>query len=208
MHDEQYIRDLLKDYLKGRISAQEAAAVESYLKAYPEFEAELDFERNLLEGLVELELEDAHFFLTDLEKKLSLSSNTKESSLSEKIQEGVQYSINQLQRWFAPVQNYEKLLQQTAFRAVSFKVLQPRNSIECSGLQLSFRLNKPVDNLLLLIEDNEFNELIEQEFEEAVDVFQISLSPTDFHPGRYYWKLSDDNQTIVGVFFIQKNLMS
>ena len=32
MHDEKYIRNLLKDYLKGNASQQEVAAVEAYLE--------------------------------------------------------------------------------------------------------------------------------------------------------------------------------
>jgi len=76
---------------------------------------------------------------------------------------------------------------------------------------LPFRLERAIaSSLLLIIENNDFDELIRQEISVNSIAFDIDLAPEKgFKPGRYYWKLSSNRHQIsaMGIFFIGKGLM-
>lgn len=135
-------------------------------------------------------------------------------------QKGV-YTLNELLDMFNTVEHYEPLLAEFTERsgAVAFAadasvsqyqddllVISPQTGEDCSD-SICFILNRETqEELLLIIENNQEESLIETSFPADTDIHQISI--THFRPGRYYWKLLlNDEDFIMGSFFVRKDLM-
>lgn len=110
---------------------------------------------------------------------------------------------------FEALQDYEENLEGIT-RASEIKVLKPKpkgNYIH----HLPFELEKAIPKaLVLIIENNDYDELLKQEIPALSIAFDIDLPPEKgFKPGRYYWKLTSKRHQVsaMGVFFIGKGLM-
>ncbi len=115
-----------------------------------------------------------------------------------------------LEEAFAAIQDYEENLEGIT-RASEMKILKPLpegNYI----YHLPFELEKAnLKPLLLIIENNDYDELLRQEIPALSIAFDIDLPPEKgFKPGRYYWKLSSKRHQLsaMGVFFIGKGLVN
>ena len=72
---------------------------------------------------------------------------------------------------------------------------------------LRFELEEPIaQKLVLKIEDNDENIIVQDEIKPGNRVFEILIADKKWHPGRYYWRLKADDQFVMGMFFIGKNL--
>ncbi len=111
---------------------------------------------------------------------------------------------------FIPVKYYEENLEGIT-RTSEIQVLQPILEANYTHY-LPFRLeNSLPQNLILIVENNDYDELLRQKIPAKSIAFYIDL-PTEkgFGPGRYYWKLASERHQVsaMGVFFIGKDLMS
>ncbi len=120
-----------------------------------------------------------------------------------------QFSKDALVENFAPLEDYELNLEGIT-RASEFQVFQPifeGNYTHC----LPFRLERGIFSpFLLIVENNDYDELICQEIPPYSIAFDIDLPPEKgFQPGRYYWKLTTKRHQVsaMGVFFIGKDLL-
>lgn len=119
------------------------------------------------------------------------------------------FSNEEIDSFFAPIEEYEDNLEGIS-RASTIHLLQPQNHINCTD-SLLFELKKPFPNsIVLLIENNDFDELYQTEIPPNLSIFEINLSSSNgFKPGRFYWKIISTQQQLMamGVFFIGKGLM-
>ncbi len=111
---------------------------------------------------------------------------------------------------FIPIKDYEENLGGVT-RTSDIQILKPiyeGNYIE----YLPFRLKKSVpQTLLLIVENNDYDELIRKEIPPDTIAFNIDLPPEKgFLPGRYYWKLASERHqfSAMSMFFIGKGLIS
>lgn len=118
------------------------------------------------------------------------------------------FSEDFIKETFASIPDYEENLEGIT-RTSEIKVIKP--ILEGNYIRhLPFRLEKATPKpLLLIIENNDYDELIRQEVPPSSIAFDIDLAPQKgFKPGRYYWKLASKRHQVsaMGVFFIGKGL--
>ena len=115
----------------------------------------------------------------------------------------------QLQNCFTPINEYENNLEGTT-RGSQLQIIAPKNNINCID-SLYFEWNSAHSYpLMLVIENNDYDELLRLEVPARINVFEVSLSNSNkFSPGRFYWKLTAKQQELLamGVFFIGKGLV-
>ncbi|MGB0932137.1 MAG: hypothetical protein ACPGVB_15245 [Chitinophagales bacterium] len=202
------LTNIIKKYIKGTASEKEVAAIEKRMATDVEFAAEVVFQKDVLKSLQYVQQQDLKSFFSDLKPQLlqQLSIDTSKS-LGEKLQ----YSLEQLKQWFAPLSLYEKRIT-VALRSVSSSVLlQPKSGVNCPNRQLTFEWSRPkegFEELDLILENNRREVLLEKSLDLDASSYNVMLSPDKFPPGRYYWKFCvDDDEPLMGVFFVEKNLM-
>ena len=173
-----------------------------------------DTERNsLLKNLQNEDLAEQAYILFTLKESLAKNDDNAFRKILREVEYEEQHrsttSITDLQPHFSPVEEYESNLEGIT-RGVEVSVIAPKPYVNCiDSLQFELEFSQP-HALLLLIENNDYDELTRAEVPARMSIFEISLSdPEKFHPGRYYWKLIDFQQQLVamGVFFIGKGLM-
>ena len=199
---------IIKKYIKGRASEKEVAAVEKRMAEDADFAEEVAFQRDVLKSLQYVEQQDLKSFFGGLKPQLLANLKADDSkTLGEKLQ----YSLEQLKQWFAPLPLYERRIA-VALRSESAAILlQPQSGMNCADRQLTFRWVLPkggMEELDLILENNRREVLLEESLEIAAETYTILLSQEQFPPGRYYWKFCmDDEDPIMGVFFVEKHLI-
>lgn len=190
-------------------SDTEVVAIEKRMSEDSQFAAEVDFQQDVLKSLQYVEQQDLKSFFWDLKPQLlqQLGADT-----SKTLGEKLQYSLEQLKQWFAPLPLYEKRVT-VALRSVDSSVLlQPKSGINCPNRQLTFEWHRPkegFEELDLILENNRREILLEESLEVNDGTYTALLSKEEFPPGRYYWKFCvEEEDPIMGVFFVDKNLIS
>lgn len=209
MKDELYIQALLERFVKGKATAKEQKEVQQLCGENPDIKAQLEFMQVLHQGLVQGEVNRMSQRLSFLTSQLK--QNKKKQSFLDTLNQQLNYTLEQLLQLFAPVPAYQTQLARISLRAAATDILlSPPTSYDCVDYQLQFSLEKPLsktEELELIVEDNQFNEVYAQEYPPQTTEFTVQLNPNDYAPGRYYWKLSVEDQLLIGEFFIQKDLM-
>lgn len=116
------------------------------------------------------------------------------------------FNEEELQRMFAPLEEYERSLNNEN-SASDIHVVFPKNGINCIHcLQLELNTITPYQ-MVVSIYSNKNEELLTLIIPDNIIYFDIALKPiTSFLPGRYYWKLFTEAPS-VGMFFIGKGLI-
>ncbi len=209
-------QELIEKYLAKTLTLKEEKQFEQLKSTSPDFDAEVDFFKNLFTSVEVFGDNEFAKELKALDEQMELSlqkeKNTTHFSakaLWEDFLHQMDYTVEQLTSFFVPNPNYALLLE-NAHRGERFKVLAPPNNFACLGSRLNFELQKPHNqSLTLSIEDNQ-QDLVHRiviPADESLN-FAVDLSELDINkPGLYYWKLTDGKETCIRIFYVRKDLM-
>lgn len=118
------------------------------------------------------------------------------------------YTTKQLTEQFKPCDYYEEELQTVSMRSslkTTLKLIEPPKETNCDD-SLFFIFDEPIGTTAnLIIENNKETAIEQHELAAGCTNFTVSLS--NYLPGRYYWKIQIHNESIMGVVFVQKELM-
>lgn len=185
---------------------EQVEAMERQLLRNPKT-AEKMFQKNVSKTLQFKELEGLQQFFGGLQSKLERALNQKTAS---PLEEMVQYSIEQLKQWFMPLPLYERRIVGVA-RGGSDLLIAPEKNTDCSNRQLEFVWKAKrggFEEIDLIVENNRRKVLLEEALDVDAHSATIAFPKETFPPGRYYWKFCiDDEEPIMGVFFIERGLM-
>ena len=188
------MKDLIFKFLNRRLSSKEKKRFDLMLSSDAEWAEDVYSQLLLKEALSENEDNDFRRIL---------------SEVAYEYQYKEVYDKNFLQTAFAPIKEYEENLKGVT-RAGEVQVFKPKFQENCTD-RLHFQLEKEIPlPLLLIIENNDYDELFRKEIPARSIAFDINLPlQKGFTPGRYYWKLASKRHQIfvMGVFFIGKGLM-
>ncbi|MGB1241604.1 MAG: hypothetical protein ACPG49_03725 [Chitinophagales bacterium] len=202
----------IADFLENRLSPKDVEKVRLQIINDPEWAEEAAFLKDLSFSAIEVKKAALRKRFNEVEVKLQRETPNGVTVLMNKIKNSIKdhvdYSLDQLTNLFAPVPTYQMAISQTK-RGVDFDVLKPEKGGDCWEDGLSFELSNGVGEALeLTIENNQSDELYSDEIPAHTIYFKPSFSSKDHSPGRYYWKLTSDNETIMGDFFIGRDLQS
>ncbi|MFK7903782.1 MAG: hypothetical protein AB8B69_01595 [Chitinophagales bacterium] len=202
----------IADFLTNRLPLQEAKEVSLQIANDPEWAEEAAFLKDLSVSAVEVKKAALRKQFNNIEVKLQRETSEGMTTLMNKIKDSVKnhidYSIDQLAGLFAPVPHYQPILAQVQ-RGGDFEVLKPEKGADCWSDGLFFEFSNGLEEALeLSIENNQSDELYSGEIPAHSIYFNPQFSSKDHPPGRYYWKVTSDNETIMGDFFIGKDLTS
>ncbi len=216
MELDSHIIELLELYVNNQASKQQRKEVDALVKNNSEIAAMLQAMQLLKTELINLEIIKAKALLVKLREQKQIKkqkpTESDNNSLAHQLKETLHYTVEQLQKLFAPQAIYEQHISNFSLRAASYKLLQPEQGLDCSNYQLQFELQNPVnkgDEIEIIIENNQYEELLVKEYISSIPAppFILHLNPEIFTTGRYYWKFSVEDQVIIGSFFINKQLM-
>ncbi|MEZ4885341.1 MAG: hypothetical protein R3E32_11485 [Chitinophagales bacterium] len=197
---------LVEGYVIGTLSDKDLQSFTQLRKDEPAIENQIAFYEDLYGGVtlfgderfkMELQQMETHWQLK--QKKLNHTSlKEKWQSLTDKVNE----TIDGLSQFFLPVPNYEAVLWQ-ASRSTTFGLIAPKNGLDVEA-ELVIQFEKPLANNQSFVIENNQQELVEERgVEKGVKGFVVDVS--DFVPGRYYWKLTGERETVMGMFFVGRS---
>ncbi len=202
----------IADFLTNRLSPEEAEEVRTQIETNSEWAEEAAFLKDLSSSAIEVRKLELRRQFNDIEIKLQREAPNGVVVLMNKIKNSIKnhvdYSLEELTNLFIPVPTYQVAILQTK-RGEDFDVLKPKKGADCWEEGLSFELSNGVEEVLeLTIENNQAEELYSGEIPPHTIYFKPLFSSKDNLPGRYYWKVTSDNETIMGDFFIGKDIQS
>ena len=199
---------LVEDYVLGTLSEKDFQLLTQLRKEDAAIEEQIGFYQDLHDGAVLFGDERFKLELQEMEQSWQLKQQKlKQSSLKEKwksLTDKVNGAIDELSQFFLPVPNYEAALLQ-ASRSTAAGLIAPENGldVELDG-DLIFGFEKPLAKKhSFTIENNQQEIVTQRTLEKGSKQFVISLK--GFVPGRYYWKLMGDRETVIGMFFVGRS---
>ncbi len=204
--------ELTLKYLYGQLSDEEEEQWKVFQEGDSAIEEDLAFFADFvsateLEGEAEIKL-NLQNLEANLQKKKTSSSKIDLSPqrILEKINEAIDFTLDELTALFAPIPNYELATLQPN-RSAKVKLTAPQNGVNIEGGILTFVFEKPTPEILQLkIENNRQELLLETTIPRGSESFELQLEETTFVAGRFYWKLVGSEGTQIGVFFVRKDL--
>ncbi len=202
----------IEDYIYGRLSEDEsknfveemADNVELMQEVFVRQLIQETAEENYLVGLLEEAESDAN--LDEFVANIEAIDQTHHLNVQDLLKEESKttYTLDELLAMFRPVTEYEELLE-AAERAGSIEVVQPVNGQNCSD-KIDFVLKQALSNdFKVRIENNKMEALLTQRFKASTTNFTVDTR--QLAPGRYYWKLWNRSDLMMGMFFVRKELM-
>ncbi len=206
------IISLFELYIQNKATAKQCQEVDLLVSSNKEAAIMLKAMQLLKAELINAEIEKVKLSLTNLNQSISKSqiASTKKHAINDSLDKALNYTIEQLQKLFAPVHLYEQIITDFSLRSTEVRLLQPEAELDCKDYQLHFELQHPQNNqgeIEIYIENNQHQELYYAEFDADEKKFNINLTPNLFTTGRYYWKFAIGNAIIINSFFINKDLM-
>ncbi|MFK7904189.1 MAG: hypothetical protein AB8B69_03645 [Chitinophagales bacterium] len=198
--------ELIENYVLNTFSNRDLQLLTQLRRDEPAIEEEITFFENLYGGAVlfgderfKMELQQMEINWQLKRKKAEQSSlRDKLSALGDKANE----VMLQFGQFFLPVPNYETVLWQTS-RSTSAGLTAPKNGADIEG-EFTYRFEKPlVKNHRFVLENNSQEVLEERTLEKGTTQFVVDIA--GFSPGRYYWKLIGERETLIGMFFVGRN---
>ena len=198
---------LIEKYILGELTAVESVLFEEMQKKDADFAKKTTFYQDFVGSMGVLGNQTLKTEFQNLELKLAKAAIAKKSTnVLSNIKKQINYTLEQITALFLPVPNYELAMSYT-HRSQGFKLISPKNGINCSENSLIFELETAVNQTLdLQIENNKQELVLQESIDENENFFIIDL-PNDLQAGIYYWKLSQKTDTLIGNFYVQKDLM-
>jgi len=197
---------LVEGYVLETLSDKDLQSLTQLRKNEPAIEDQIAFYEDLYGGAVLFGDERFKMELQEMEANWQLKqSKLKQSSLKEKWQsltDKVNETIDGLSEFFLPVPNYEAALWQ-ASRSTATGLSAPENGLDAEG-ELSFGFEKPLSKKQSFTIENNQQEVVEERVLEK-GTRAVVVNVAEFMPGRYYWKLMGDRETVIGMFFVERS---
>ncbi len=197
---------LVEDYVLGTLSEKDLRLLTQLRENEPAIEEQIVFYEDLYGGAVLFGDERFKMELQEMEQNWQLKQEKlKQSSLKEKwksLTNKVNGAIDELSQFFLPVPNYEAALFQ-ASRSTAAGLIAPENGLDAEE-ELVFGFEKPLPKKQNFVIENNQQELVEEQIlEQGTKQFAVNLK--DFVPGRYYWKMIGERETVIGMFFVGRS---
>lgn len=207
--------ELIEKYLTGALSASESTEFDTLLVNDADFKKTLAFQQDFMQSVKAVGRKDLVDLFQQAETELIAEKKAAGVGVLEQIKTGIKkdfakvaYTLEQLTQMFRPVPTYQLAINNT-LRAGAVSIEVPENGVDCSQGSITFeRRPSMIEDYELLIENNDYDTLIEEDWEAGTQRLTIDLPESAFLPGRYYWKLIEDGEMVViREFFVQKALM-
>ncbi len=207
MLNEQDKTALIEKYFLNNLSTEEQQLFDKLQRTDEEFAVEVTFYSDFMgstEAFGNQQLK-AHFQQLEVNIQATEAKQTTSQSSFAKLNEQINYTIDQLIALFLPVPSYSKVMAYTN-RSKGLTVLNPKQEMDCKGT-LHFELQTlSASPLKVQIENNQQKIILEQTYLTHELFFMVDL-PNELAPGIYYWKLSNKEVMLMGAFYIHKDLM-
>ncbi len=186
---------IIEQYLNGTLNAEDLRDFEAQLAADTTL-AEAVFFQKLLQQTAQQynQVEQVTQTLTNLSKqRMDVAGNT--------------YTLDELLGMFAPSAYYEEELALTRSGSTSsIQLTKPLPDADCLHiLEIEFATSLPKPAAIWV--ENNLEETVIAEQNIASTNTEYTLDITLLKPGRYYLKVSIDDDTFIRGFYVQKNLM-
>lgn len=207
--------DLIEKHLSNVLSSNEQTAFQELLTSDEDFALAVLFQKDLMPSIVANGRQSLKLQFEELEKTIVAKKAQGEATILDGIKQNIEaeikelgYTIDQFLQLFTPVPNYTTAIAATT-RGSNFSLLSPENDADCSEGFIRFHfgeaLNKEIE---ILIEDNQYDILIEEEVSVGQTEIVLNLPVSEFKAGRYYWKIiADDELMAIRTFFVRKDLI-
>lgn len=202
--------DLLERYVADELSEKERIGFEAKLETEGEIVEALDFfmafeteKEDFGQLLMKQELQKIDFEMEQEKVYQPITSIAEE--ILQQIANFTYKTIEEVNRWFQPIPEYQSLLLATTDRSDSnFNTLKAKMPIvgkDYTNDTLIFELNK-TGNYLLTIENNRREIVLKRPF--LKNEKKISVDVTGYPMGVYYWKVMDLSKDwmLVGDFLV------
>jgi len=202
-------QDLIENFLNGNLTSLEDNEFQNLQANDSSFQEDIDFFKrfvNVLRVYGQEELKKELIFVEVQVQKEENSALTKMKEGLQKVVKKLHYSIEELTELFRVVPEYQGVLAYVN-RGNNLQVLHPQNSIDASIEGLGFKLktnDKPL--IQLTIENNQKQVIYSTTIDSQTSEFVVGVE--ELIPGRYYWKLTTQKETVIREFFIRKDLMT
>ncbi len=198
--------ELIENYVFKTFTNEDIELLNQLRREKPAIETEIAFFENLHGGAVLFGDERFKMELQQVETNWQLKQKkAKESSFRKKFKDlrgKVNEVVGEFSQLFLPVPNYETALWQ-ATRSSSSGLIAPKNGEDIKG-ELSYSFENPLSKKYRFVVENNLQEVVEERIlQKGAKRFVVDVA--DFTPGRYYWKLIGERDTLIGMFFIGRS---
>jgi hypothetical protein len=190
-------QDNLEKYLNGTMDTEELNHFKALLITDDQLVKDV-FEQKMLQEAVQQyeQLNALYDLLTDIQQQRT--DRNKRS-----------YTLDELLEMFEPSAYYEEEFAATRSaieNALSISVTAPAIDADCID-KIDFVFDPPLVNDTVLSIENNREEPVVAEQNIAKKSANACIDIAHLLPGRYYWKLDNNSDMIIGGFYVQKNMM-
>ncbi len=208
--------ELIEKHLSNELSPKEQVIFEELLTDDKDFALSLLFQKDLMPSLEAVSRQDLKHQFQDLERTIlagieaplqpSVLATVRESIEAEIKKLG--YTIDQFIQLFRPIPNYTTAIAAIT-RGKSISLIKPKNEADFSNEVIHFAFENALKkDIEILIENNQYDILIEEEVDAGHQKYSLQIPTKDFPPSRYYWKIiEEDALVLMGTFFVRKDLI-
>jgi len=208
--------ELIEKHLSNSLSPKEQTVFGELLVKDKDFELSLLFQKDLMPSLQAVSRQDLKLQFQNLERTIVAGIETpSQASVLAKVREGIEaeikrlgYTVDQFLQLFRPIPNYTTAIAAIT-RGKSISLISPKNEADFSNEVIRFDFGNALKkDIEILIEDNQYDILIEEEVDSGHTEITLPIPTNDFPAGRYYWKIiEEDELVLMGTFFVRKDLM-
>ncbi len=212
--DNQKI-ELIEKHLSNKLSIKEQELFQQLLESDKDFAMAVLFQKDLIPSIAVNGRQSLKLQFEELEKAIAATNTKSQETVFETIKQNIEaeiqqlgYTIDQMIQLFRPVPNYTTAIAATT-RGSSLSILSPENEADLSEGFIRFDFGQALKkDIEILIEDNQYDVLIEEEISAGHSEATLPLPTPNFKAGRYYWKIIEgDELVMIRTFFVRKDLM-
>ncbi|MGB1242559.1 MAG: hypothetical protein ACPG49_08560 [Chitinophagales bacterium] len=197
---------LIENYVLKNFSDGDIQLLTQLRRDKPAIEQEIIFFEDLHGGAVLFGDERFKMELQQMETNWLLKQKkAQQSSLRKKLNNltgRLNEAMTEFSEFFLPVPNYETALWQ-ASRSSFAGLIVPKNGADIEE-ELSCHFKNPLSKSHRFVLENNLQEVLEERLlQKGTRHFVVAIA--DFTPGRYYWKLIGNRETLIGMFFVGRN---
>lgn len=206
--------ELIEKHLSNRLSAKEQTVFQQLLADDKDFALSVIFQKDLLTSIQSNARKVLKQQFQSLEKTIAVKTTESKISGLDTVRAVIEaevkqlgYTIDQFIELFRPIPNYTTAIAATT-RGSALTLLSPENEVNCTDASIHFVFEKSLQKEVeILIENNQYDILIEETIDAGNKEVTFELSSSDFKAGCYYWKIIEaDDLVVMGMFFVRKEL--
>ncbi len=201
--------ELLERHFAGKLTEEEQAIFDKSMKTDADFKELVGYFEDFMVGLEDFGDKAVLQELKSLEKTIQQEEKMEGlQNLWKGFFDKADYTLEQLAALFRPVVTYEPLLAH-AHRGNDIPLIVTEKEWDMAVEDMVLTFSEPISSdFSLAIENNQRQVVWTSIIPEASIDFTLTLQDTNIQaPGRYYFKLSNDKQTLLQEFFVHKDWM-